>query len=172
MSLSRVRREYRGPVLSESRTPAAPLPLLRTWLAAAMRLGLVEANAMTLATVDARGRPRARVVLLKHVDARGLTFFTNLSSDKGRELAARADAALVMWWPELHRQVRVEGRVVRVSAREADAYFATRPRGAQLGAWASPQSRVVASRAALEQAMRSEERRVGKECRSRWSPYH
>jgi len=151
MSLSRVRREYRGPLLSESRAPAAPLPLLRDWLRAAMRLA--EPNAMTLATLDARGRPRARMVLLKHVDARGLTFFTNLRSDKGRELARRRDAALVMWWPQLHRQARIEGRVSRVSAREADDYFATRPRGAQLGAWASPQSQVVASRRALEEAM-------------------
>src|SRR5215831_11545588 len=153
MSLTRVRREYPGPVLSESRAPAAPLPLLLDWLEAALRFGLVEPNAMSLATVDARGRPRARMVLLKRVDARGLAFFTNLESDKARELAARADAALVLWWPELHRQVRVEGRVARVGAREADAYFATRPRGAQLGAWASPQSRVVASRRALEDAM-------------------
>jgi pyridoxamine 5'-phosphate oxidase len=150
MSLARVRREYRGPALLESRTPSAPLPLLRRWLADAGRAGFVEPNAMTLATVDARGRPRARIVLMKHADARGLTFFTNRQSAKGRELGARPDAALALWWPELHRQLRVEGRVSRLSARESDAYFATRPRGAQLGAWASPQSRVLASRAALE----------------------
>jgi len=153
MSLAKVRREYRGPVLLESRTPAAPLPLLRRWLADALRLGFVEPNAMTLATVDARGRPRARMVLLKQADAHGLTFYTNLESDKARELAARPHAALVMWWPELHRQVRVEGRVARTSAAESSAYFATRPRGAQLGAWASSQSRVVASRAVLDRAL-------------------
>ena len=153
MSLARVRREYRGSVLLESRAPAAPLPLLRRWLRDALRHGFLEPNAMTLATVDARGRPRARMVLLKTSDARGLTFYTNLESAKARELAGRPYAALVMWWPELHRQVRVEGRVARVSAAESDTYFATRPRGAQLGAWASPQSRVLASRAALDRSL-------------------
>src|SRR5262245_46120537 len=150
MSLARVRREYRGPALLESRAPSAPLPLLRRWLAAAVRFGFVEPNAMTLATVDAGGRPRARMVLLKRADASGLTFFTNRESAKGRELAAHPHAALVLWWPELHRQVRIEGRVTRLSGRESDAYFATRPRGAQIGAWASPQSRVLSSRQALE----------------------
>jgi len=90
------------------------------------------------------------MVLLKRADERGLTFYSNLRSAKARELAARPHAALVLWWPELHRQVRVEGRVSLVSAAESDAYFATRPRGAQLGAWASPQSHVVPSRAVLE----------------------
>jgi pyridoxamine 5'-phosphate oxidase len=150
MSLSRVRREYRGAGLLESRAPSAPLPLFRRWLADALGFGFVEPNAMTLATTDARGRPRARMVLLKQADDTGFTFYTNLDSAKARELALQPHAALVLWWPELHRQVRVEGRVVRLSAAESDRYFATRPRGAQLGAWASPQSRVVASRAALE----------------------
>src|SRR5262245_18981693 len=150
MTLAKVRREYRGPVLIESRTPSAPLPLLRRWLADALRHGFVEPNAMTLATVDARGRPRARMVLLKQADARGLTLYTNLESDKARELAALPHAALVLWWPGLHRQVRIEGRVPRIAGAESDAYFATWPRGAQLGAWASRQSRVVASRAALD----------------------
>src|SRR5262245_55928360 len=153
MSLARVRREYRGPMLLESRVPSAPLPLLRRWLGDALRHGFLEPNAMTLATVDSRGRPRARMVLLKQADARGLTFYTNLRSAKARELAGRPRAALVLWWPELHRQVRVEGRVARVSATESNAYFATRPRGAQLGAWASPQSRVLPSRAALERSL-------------------
>jgi pyridoxamine 5'-phosphate oxidase len=153
MTLARVRREYRGPVLLESRVPAAPLPLLRRWLRDALRHGFLEPNAMTLATADARGRPRARMVLLKRADARGLTFYTNLESAKGLELAGHPHAALVLWWPELHRQVRVEGRVARASASESDAYFATRPRGAQLGAWASPQSRALPSRAALDRSL-------------------
>src|SRR5262245_47061651 len=153
MTLAKVRREYRGPVLIESRTPSAPLPLLRRWLADALRQRFVEPNAMTLATVDARGRPRARMVLLKQADARGFTFYTNLASAKARELAARPDAALVLWWPELHRQVRIEGRVAPLDASESDAYFATRPRGAQLGAWASPQSRVVGARAELDRRL-------------------
>src|SRR5215472_16993074 len=118
MTLARVRREYRGDALLESRTPGSPLPLLLRWLREALRQGFLEPNAMTLATVD-----------------------------------ARPDAALVLWWPELHRQVRVEGRVAHVSVAESDAYFATRPRGAQLGAWASPQSRVVRSRAVLNRSL-------------------
>jgi pyridoxamine 5'-phosphate oxidase len=150
MTLARMRREYAGQALLESRAPAAPLPLLRRWLRDALRHGFIEPNAMTLATVDALGRPRARMVLLKRADEHGFTFYSNLQSAKARELDARPHAALVLWWPELHRQVRVEGRVARVSAAESDTYFATRPRGAQLGAWASPQSRVVGSRAALE----------------------
>ena len=150
MTLARVRREYRGQALLERRAPSSPLPLLQRWLRDALRRDFVEPNAMTLATVDALGRPRARMVLLKRADERGLTFYSNLRSAKARELAVRPHAALVLWWPELHRQVRVEGRVSLVSAAESDAYFATRPRGAQLGAWASPQSHVVPSRAVLE----------------------
>ena len=155
MTLTRVRREYRGQVLLESRAPRAPLPLLSRWLRDALRHGFLEPNAATLATVDALGRPRARMVLLKRADERGLTFYSNLRSAKARELDARPHAALVLWWPDLYRQVRVEGRVARVSAAECDAYFATRPRGAQLGAWASPQSRIVPSRAALERSLSS-----------------
>lgn len=155
MTLARVRREYRGQVLLESRAPGAPLPLLRRWLRDALRHGFLEPNAMTLATVDTLGRPRARMVLLKRADERGFTFYSNLRSAKARELDTRPHAALVLWWPELHRQVRVEGRVARVGAAESDAYFATRPRGAQLGAWASPQSRIVPSRAALERNLSS-----------------
>jgi pyridoxamine 5'-phosphate oxidase len=145
-------REYSGAPLLESSAPREPLSLFRRWAALALRRGVPEADAMTLATVDARGRPRARMVLLKQADARGFTFHTNRRSAKGRELAARRDAALVFWWPALHRSVRIEGTVRPVSARESDAYFGTRPRGAQIGAWASPQSRVLPSRVWLERA--------------------
>ena len=163
MTLTRVRREYEGQVLEESRAPAEPLPLLRRWLGQALRAGLAEPNAMTLATVDAAGRPRARMVLLKRADQHGFTFYTNQRSAKARELSARPVAALVLWWPELHRQVRIEGRVRAMSAAESDAYFASRPRGAQLGAWASRQSRVVASRAVLDRALaRVDERFEGR----------
>lgn len=133
----------------ESGSPAEPLALFRRWLAAALGSKNLEPTAMTLATADGRGRPRARMVLLKDAGPRGFTFYTNLASAKGRELAQRPEAALVLWWPEFSRQVRIEGSVAPVSAREADAYFARRPRDAQLGAWASPQSRVLASRAVL-----------------------
>lgn len=153
MPLKRVRLDYTGRSLLESRAPAEPLTLFRRWLAAALKSGMREPNAMTLATVDARGRPRARLVLLKEAGPRGFTFYTNLTSAKGRELARQPEAGLVMWWPEASRQVRIEGRVSRVSAREADAYFAQRPRGAQLGAWASPQSRTLGSRGELAARM-------------------
>jgi pyridoxamine 5'-phosphate oxidase len=152
MTLHRLRRDYAGKPLDERRVPADPLALFQRWLAAAIREGIHEPNGMTLSTVDARGRPRARMLLLKQADARGFTFYTNQASAKGRELAAHPEAALVFWWQPLHRSVRVEGRVRHVGAREADAYFAQRPRGAQLGAWTSQQSRVIASREALERA--------------------
>jgi pyridoxamine 5'-phosphate oxidase len=109
-----------------------------------------DATAMTLATVDARGRPAARVVLLKGVDARGFVFFTNRESKKGHDLLAHPFAALCIHWPAAQQQVRVEGRVEHVSDAESDAYFATRPRESQLGAWASQQSEPLASREALE----------------------
>lgn len=150
MSLARVRRDYRGAPLLESRAPADPLVLFRRWLDLALERGGPEPTATTLATVDARGRPRARMVLLRDASDAGFAFHTNYRSAKGRELAVHPDAALVLWWPDLHRQVRIEGRVRRMSERDSDAYFATRPRGAQVGAWASPQSEELRSRAALD----------------------
>src|SRR5262249_25122960 len=116
-------------------------------------------TAMTLATTGRGGRPRARMVLLKAAGPRGFTFYTNLASAKARELARRPHAALVLWWPALSRQVRIEGTVAELAAREADVYFALRPRAAQLGAWASPQSRVLASRAVLERSLARAEAR-------------
>jgi pyridoxamine 5'-phosphate oxidase len=111
---------------------------------------IVEPTAMTLATVGADGRPSARVVLLKGVDEDGLVFYTNLDSRKGKEALAQREVALVFWWAPLESQIRFEGRAERVSDEEADAYFATRPRGSQLGAWASAQSEPIGSRAELE----------------------
>jgi len=112
--------------------------------------GIAEATGMTLSTVGADGRPSARVVLLKGIDAGGLVFYTNFNSRKGREIAARPDVSLSFWWPPLEAQVRFEGRASKVSDAEADAYFATRPRDSQLGAWASRQSEPLPSRAELE----------------------
>ncbi len=137
----------------EIRRPAQDDPLQR-FLALLERAKatpqVVEPTAMTLATVSAEGRPSARVVLLKDADEDGLVFYTNLDSRKGREALARPDVALLFWWGQLESQVRFEGRAERVSDEEADAYFATRARGSQLGAWASAQSRPLASRAELE----------------------
>ncbi|HUJ26149.1 MAG TPA: pyridoxamine 5'-phosphate oxidase [Myxococcales bacterium] len=113
--------------------------------------GITEPTGMTLSTVGADGRPSARVVLLKGIDAAGLVFYTNYQSRKGRDIDARPDVSLSFWWPQLESQVRFEGRAVKVTAAEADAYFATRPRMSQVGAWASAQSEPLSTRAALEQ---------------------
>ena len=137
---------------------AEPFALFDTWLADATRLEPNDPNAMALATVDAAGHPNVRMVLLKAVDpaahpARGFVFFTNYESAKGRELTTAPYAALDFHWKSLHRQVRVRGPVTQTTAAEADAYFATRPRSAQIGAWASQQSRPLESRFALEKAV-------------------
>jgi pyridoxamine 5'-phosphate oxidase len=119
----------------------------------------VDTAPVVLATTDAAGRPSARLVLLRGVDARGFVFFTNYNSRKGRELAGNPHAALCFYWASLDEQIRIEGRVERVSADESDAYFAGRPRGSQLGAWASDQSEVLPSRESLEEKYREIERR-------------
>lgn len=145
--------------LTEANAPPEPTALFRAWIAAAVEAELPEPNAMTLATATAEGRPAARVVLLRNFDVRGFCFFTNYMSRKGHELAASPYAALVFLWVPLHRQVRVEGRVEQLPAAESDAYFASRPLGAQLGAWASVQSQVLASRAELEAELAAAEAR-------------
>lgn len=149
--IARLRREYTGQPLEEAQAPDEPLALFRHWFEEALRAELTEPNAMVLATVDTSGRPSARVVLLKDFNEAGFVFYTNYESRKGKELAQNPWAALVFWWAELMRQVRIEGRVEKVPAEESDAYFQTRPRESQLGAWASPQSQVVPDRATLEQ---------------------
>ena len=134
-------------------TPDEPLALFGAWFEEAKAKEPNDPNAMTLATVDAGGLPDARMVLLKDFGAAGFSFFTNLESAKGEELAGRPKAALLFHWKSLRRQVRVRGPVARVSDAEADAYFATRARGSQIGAWASAQSRPLESRLALEKAV-------------------
>lgn len=131
-------------------TGSDPIALFRRWLAAATEREPNDPTAMALATVSADGQPSLRMVLLKGVDENGFVFYTNLESQKARELAANPHAALLFHWKSLRRQVRVEGPVTRVSDEDADAYFATRPRGAQIGAWASRQSHSLESRFALE----------------------
>lgn len=131
--------------LGPENTPSHPCELFEIWLKEAHAV-VREANAMTLALADADGRPSARQVLLKHVDDGGFVFFSNYRSAKARALAANPRAALVFWWEPLARQVRVEGRVERTSAEESDAYFASRPRESQIGAWASPQSEEIGGR--------------------------
>jgi pyridoxamine 5'-phosphate oxidase len=124
---------------------------------------LPEPNAMTLATVGAAGRPSARIILVKGFDSRGFTFFTNYESRKAQELLTHPMAALLFHWTELERQVRIEGRVEKVSEQESDQYYQTRPLGSRLGAWASPQSRVLKDRAALEQLLSQRQLQLGNE---------
>ena len=149
MNISDLRTEYRRGELDDQHADADPLKQFARWWDEAGKAQVREANAMTLATADADGRPAARTVLLKGYDAAGFVFFTNYESRKGRELAANPRACLLFFWPELERQVRIDGRVERVSAQESDEYFRSRPLPSRLGAWASPQSQVIASKAWL-----------------------
>lgn len=158
---SELRQDYDRAVLLEDDAGDDPVALFDRWFQEAQGAGLVEPNAMALATVGGDGRPSLRTVLLKSFDAAGLVFYTNTHSRKGMELAANPACALLFWWDVLHRQVRIEGGVQPVEPAEADAYFASRPHGSRLGAWASPQSRVIAGRAALEAAQREAEARYG-----------
>ena len=144
-----LRKSYERAELDESASLADPLAQFELWLQQALSGELPEPNAMTLATVGADGRPSTRVVLIKGCDARGIVWYTNYDSRKGRELAARPQAALQFHWVELERVVRIEGRVEKVDAAESDAYFASRPLDSRIGAWASPQSEVIASRSVL-----------------------
>lgn len=150
MNITDLRREYQRASLAEADVDPDPLRQFQTWLHEAVRAELPEPTAMTLATVAADGAPSARIVLLKGVDAGGFVFYTNYESRKGAELTARAAAALLFYWVELERQVRVEGSVAKVTAEESDVYFGTRPLASRVGAWASPQSRVIPTRDWLE----------------------
>jgi pyridoxamine 5'-phosphate oxidase len=149
MDLAGLRKSYERDALDESAADPDPLRQFERWLQQAVQAQVPEPNAMTLATVGADGRPSTRIVLVKGVDERGLTWYTNYESRKGRELALQPFAALQFHWVELERVVRIEGSVTRVEAAESDAYFASRPLDSRLGAWASPQSEVIPSRALL-----------------------
>ena len=145
-----MRKEYIREALSEADVDADPVVQFGRWFEQAEQAGLLEPTAMTLATATPDGRPSARMVLLRGFDERGFCFYTNYESRKGIELAANPRAALVFWWGELERQVRVEGTVSTTSREESEAYFHSRPPGSQLSAAASPQSRVIEGRAVLE----------------------
>jgi pyridoxamine 5'-phosphate oxidase len=159
MNIADRRTVYRLATLAEGDVDADPFKQFRDWLDQAIAAEVAEPTAMTLATVDAFERPAARIVLLKGLDVdgapttatgRGFVWFTNYDSRKGRELAARPHASLCFFWPELERQVRVDGRVEKTDADESDRYFASRPLASRIGAWASPQSEVIASRSVIE----------------------
>lgn len=147
--LSDLRKSYEQGSLEEHEVASEPLRQFEDWLAEALRMGIHEPNAMTVATVGANGRPSSRVVLIKGCDERGIVWYTNYNSRKGRELEANPFAALQFHWIELERVVRIEGRVEKVSAEESDAYFKSRPLGSRIGAWASPQSEVIPGRGTI-----------------------
>ena len=149
MDIAALRKSYERDALDEDASAADPLQQFERWLQQAIDGQLPEPNAMTLATVGADGRPSTRVVLIKGFDARGIVWYTNYDSRKGRELAQHPWAALQFHWVELERVVRIEGRVEKTSAEQSDSYFASRPLDSRIGAWASPQSQVIASRAVL-----------------------
>jgi pyridoxamine 5'-phosphate oxidase len=159
-----LRKEYTRTGLTESGADADPVEQFRKWFEEALAADLHEPNAMTLGTATPGGRPSARIVLLKGFDERGFVFYTNYEGRKARELEDNPYCALVFYWGELERQVRVEGRASRIPKEESDAYFDSRPRGSRLGAWVSEQSRTIESREALEDRLRElEERYEGAE---------
>lgn len=161
MDIADLRQEYMRDGLAEADADPDPFAQFRRWMQDALAAGVPLPNAMTLATTTPAGAPDARVVLLKGIEHDAFVFFTNYDSRKGRELTARPEACLVFLWAELERQVRVEGRVAILPPVDSDTYFASRPLGARLSAWASHQSEPVADRKALEDALGEIERRYG-----------
>ena len=153
VNITDIRDAYEREGLLESEISEDPFTQFNKWMQEAIDANVWQPNTMTLATASKDGRPSARIVLLKSVSERGFVFFTNYSGQKGRELAENPFAALVFLWPESSRQVRVSGRVHRISTEDSDAYFVTRPMGSRIGAWASPQSDVVENRRVLEKAV-------------------
>lgn len=149
--LADIRKDYRMAALDEATAGDEPLALFGRWFADAERSGIDEVNAMTLATVDAEGKPHARIVLLKGLEQGAFHFFTNYESAKGRQLSHKPYAAVVFFWKELERQVRIEGHIEELGPEESDAYFDSRPEGSRIGAWASPQSSVIADRRILDE---------------------
>ncbi|NEP56162.1 MAG: pyridoxamine 5'-phosphate oxidase [Symploca sp. SIO2G7] len=152
-SVADLRRDYTYEVLSEANTNSNPFEQFHTWFNQALAAGLPEPNAMTIATASPNGKPSARIVLLKDYDERGFVFYTNYKSHKGQQLLENPWGALVFWWAQLERQVRIEGRVEKVAPSESDAYFKSRPQASQLAAWASEQSQVIENRQAIEQRL-------------------
>lgn len=161
ITLADLRKNYALGSLDETDADRDPIRQFDLWFKQAVDAQLPEPNTMTLATVDERGRPGARIVLIKGVDEHGFLFFTNYESQKGRDLAHNPRACLLFYWIELERQVRIDGTVTKISAEESDAYFVSRPLGSRIGAWASQQSRVIESREFLEAREREMSARYG-----------
>jgi pyridoxamine 5'-phosphate oxidase len=162
-NLADIRKDYRLASFDEKDAAANPFEQFTKWWNEATHSNIEEVNAMTLATATKDGLPSARIVLLKGYDENGFVFFTNYSSDKGKELAQNPKAALVFFWKELERQIRIEGTVEKVSAEESDAYFNSRPAGSRIGAWASHQSAVIEYRQVIEQNVKKYTEIFGKE---------
>lgn len=162
-SVADLRKDYTLQDLSEADVDPNPFKQFQTWFDQALKAQLPEPNAMTLATVTKDGKPSARMVLLKNFDQRGFVFYTNYKSHKGQELADNPQAALAFWWAELERQVRIAGRVERVSDQESDEYFYSRPLNSRLGAWVSEQSQVIKSREVLELRLQELKTQYGQE---------
>ena len=154
-SIAHLRREYSHRALLEKNSPRNPLALFQKWFKEALKAQALDANAVAVATVSPSGKPSSRMVLLKGLDQQGFVFFTNYQSQKGKDMTRRPVASLLFFWPQLSRQVRVDGRVAKISSRESEVYFRTRPRGAQLSAWASDQSEAVPNREFLENRMKA-----------------
>ncbi len=157
--LADIRKEYSKAALDILTMSANPIQQFETWFQEALHAQVAEPNAMCLATVNADHRPSARIVLLKGIEHGAFLFYTNFQSDKGRELENNPACAATFFWPELERQVRIEGTATRVSDQQAQAYFQTRPRGSQIGAWSSPQSSVLENREILEERVRQMEQK-------------
>lgn len=149
-NIADLRKDYKLASLDEGDVAASPLAQFDKWFKEALKAELPEPNAMTLATCDAQARPSARIVLIKDYDERGFVYFTNYESHKAQDLAANNRAALLFFWPELERQIRIQGRVEKISAADSDDYYRSRPLASRIGAWASPQSQVISSRTTLE----------------------
>ncbi len=171
--LASLRRDYSLRELSESSVAADPFVQFSNWFDEYVKSDPLEPNAMTLATVDGTGRPAARIVLLKGFDTSGFVFFTNYESRKARDLAEEPFAALLFFWPELERQVRIEGKVEKVSPSESEAYFLSRPLESRIGAWASRQSSPITGREELEEKIAELRVRFGEEvpCPPFWGGY-
>lgn len=157
MSIADLRKDYTQRGLHEADVDADPFTQFGRWFDETLAAQLPEPNAMTLATATPDGKPSARIVLLKGYDARGFVFYTNYESRKGQQLITNPYAALIFYWAELERQVRIEGHVVQVTPQESDEYFFSRPRGSRLGAWTSPQSQVIAGRETLDERLQQYE---------------
>ena len=149
-NIADMRQKYGEVDLSPENVSPNPFQQFQDWFSVASESGILEPNAMTVASATADGKPSARIILLKGIDEKGFLFYTNYEGRKGQELIENPQAALVFYWDTLHRQVRIEGKVEKASQKTSDAYFNKRPKGSQIGAWASPQSQVIESRSILE----------------------